>query len=352
MLFITGLCGQKCFYCPVNEAKYGHDLVYANEWKLANPDDPKELLEEARLCNAKGAGITGGDPLCNIKRCAEYIVLLKKTFGKLFHIHLYTPLKLVTQERLKALFDAGLDEIRFHPDLDDETFWKRMDLALAYDWKIGVEIPAVPGYEEKTRRMIDFIASKVSFLNLNELELSDTAAAHYKLTSMGYKPVDDVSYGVKGSKEMALSMLEYARNKGLVGHYCTAKLKDKVQVGKRIALRAKNVALPYDKRTPEGTLVRGVVYLASFKPDVGYREKLKTVDAAVVGKSLEVLKGKLLGLGIKADNLNLDMVKYRVIVPPGIIRSHATRIKKLGYVPAIVEEYPTFDAFEVEIEFF
>ena len=82
VLFITGLCGQKCFYCPVNEAKYGPDLVYANEWKLANPDDPKELLEEARLCNAKGAGITGGDPLCNIKRCAEYIVLLKKTFGK------------------------------------------------------------------------------------------------------------------------------------------------------------------------------------------------------------------------------------------------------------------------------
>ena len=32
-----------CFYCPINEKKYGQDVVYANEWKIEDPKDPKEL---------------------------------------------------------------------------------------------------------------------------------------------------------------------------------------------------------------------------------------------------------------------------------------------------------------------
>lgn len=350
-MFITGLCGQKCFYCPVNEAKYGHDVVYANEWKLADPADPREMIEEARLCHAKGAGITGGDPLCNTKRCVEYITLLKKTFGERFHIHLYTPLKLVTAERLQMLYDAGLDEIRFHPDLDDESLWDNLSLARKFDWTIGVEIPAVPGYEDKTRKLIDFICDKVSFINLNELERSDTSAAHYKLDSMDFEIDDEGSYGVIGSRKMALEMLEYARNKGLAGHYCTAKLKDRVQMGQRLVQRAKNVALPYDKQTSEGMLIRGIVYLAEIKPDAGYREKLKKADSGSLGKKLEKAKSDLVAMGIKEDNIFVDLKKMRLILPAGNVRSHAARMKKEGLVPAIVEEYPTEDGFEVEIEF-
>ena len=81
VLFITGMCAQKCWYCPIGEQKYGHDVVFANEWKLDNPNDPVELLEEARLTKATGAGITGGDPLARIDRCVQYITLLKKEFG-------------------------------------------------------------------------------------------------------------------------------------------------------------------------------------------------------------------------------------------------------------------------------
>ncbi|MEK6849294.1 MAG: radical SAM protein, partial [Nanoarchaeota archaeon] len=147
VLFITGMCAQKCWYCPIGENKYGHDVVFANEWKLDNPNDPVELLEEAKLTKATGAGITGGDPLARVDRCVQYITLLKKEFGKDFHIHLYTPLKLVSKENLTKLFKAGLDEIRFHPDLDDKTLWNRIDLAKPFSWTVGLEIPAIPGYE-------------------------------------------------------------------------------------------------------------------------------------------------------------------------------------------------------------
>jgi organic radical activating enzyme len=125
VLFITGLCTQRCFYCPVSEKKFGHDVVFANEWQIQDPANPMEMFQEAELTQAKGAGITGGDPLVKLDRCVQYIKLLKDKYGKQFHIHLYTPPKLVTKEALQKLYDAGLDEIRFHPNLKDDKDWHK-----------------------------------------------------------------------------------------------------------------------------------------------------------------------------------------------------------------------------------
>ncbi len=348
VLFITGLCAQKCFYCPVSEHKYGKDVVYANEWKVEDINNPKEMLEEARLTEAEGAGITGGDPLVNVDRCVQYIKILKQRYGKKFHIHLYTPLKLVNEERLQKLYDAGLDEIRFHPDLDDDSLWQKIELAKKYDWSIGVEIPAVPGYLEKTKKLIDYIADKVEFLNLNELERSDTTAEHYKLDLMGFKTRDDISYGVAGSEETALELLDYAKTKGLIGHYCTAKLKDAVQLRTRIQKRAENAALSTDAITDEGTLVRGVAYLPELAPGFGYHEKIKTVKKEEIMPKLLELKEKLKKKGI---NATIDEKKFRLLLSEKQARNKKEEIKQLGLKPAIVEEYPTADATEVDIEF-
>lgn len=353
VLFITGVCGQRCFYCPISELKFGADVAYANEWKIADPDDPKELIEEARLTCACGAGITGGDPLCNVNRCCAYIRLLKKEFGREFHIHLYTPLKLVTAENLKMLFEAGLDEIRFHPDLDDSSLWEKIELAKKYPWDIGVEIPAVPGYEDKIAAMIDFVAGKVSFLNLNELELSDTSVAHYALVDRGYKTKDLQSYGAFGSAECALAMVEYAARKGLKAHYCTAKLKDCVQVKKRLERRAEQVALRFDEKTEDGTLVRGCAYLPEMKPGAGYHQKLKSADSVKLISGLKEKRKELLTL-LKgsAESVVVDEKKLRLLLDPKLVKKQAKKIRQAGLEPARVEEYPTQDGFEVDVEFF
>ncbi|MBI5397974.1 radical SAM protein [Candidatus Woesearchaeota archaeon] len=350
VLFITGLCSQRCFYCPVSEHKFGHDVVYANEWKIKNPDDPVELFEEARLTEATGAGITGGDPLAKVDRCIDYIKQLKRRFGKNFHIHLYTPLKLVTEEKLQKLYAAGLDEIRFHPDLDDNALWPRLKLARKFGWNVGVEIPAIPGYEEKTKRLIDYIADKVDFLNINELERSDTKTAHFKLDAMRFVQKDDISYGIRGSQEMALEMLAYAKSKGLRMHFCTAKLKDAVQMTSRLQRRSKHIALPCDEHTDEGLLVRGCIYLERLSPGEGYREKLKAADNDSVLKELREAKQKIQALA-KTD-VFVDESKLRLLLPPKVVKKNALLFRKrLRLVPAIVEEYPTVDAFEVEIDF-
>src|SRR3990172_8582645 len=60
VLFVTGLCSYHCFYCPVSDEKMYRDVVFADEKRVERDED---VLEEARAIRAKGAGITGGDPL-------------------------------------------------------------------------------------------------------------------------------------------------------------------------------------------------------------------------------------------------------------------------------------------------
>src|SRR5205807_942977 len=109
VLFVTGICSFHCFYCPVSDEKMDKDVVFADEKRVTRDED---VLEEARAIRATGAGITGGDPLDAVERTCRYIRLLRGEFGPGFHTHLYT--MSTDPDKIRALADAGLDEIRFH----------------------------------------------------------------------------------------------------------------------------------------------------------------------------------------------------------------------------------------------
>jgi len=347
VLFITGLCGQRCSYCPVSEKKFSHDDVYANEWKIKNL---KELVKEIELTSAKGCGITGGDPLVKTDRTCSYIKFLKKKYGKKFHVHLYTPFKLVTKDKLDKLSKAGLDEIRFHPDIDSDKDWHKIELALNYGWDVGLEIPSLPDKLKETKKLLDYFADKVKFINLNELEFSDTTVSHYKMKK-SYKTKNTTSYGAKGSDIVAKKIIEYANKKKyqLSVYYCTAFLKDRTQMGNRIKRRAKKVAKEYDEITDEGMIIRGAIYLPELQPGVGYREKLKSANKSSILKKLVYAKEQM----VKKTNLGLidiDEIKLRLTLSVEAVKEFSDDIKSLGLAPAIVEEYPTHDAVEVEID--
>ena len=59
VLFVTGLCPRQCYFCPISDKKYKKDVIYADEWPVTNIH---QIIEEAKLIDAKGAGFTGGDP--------------------------------------------------------------------------------------------------------------------------------------------------------------------------------------------------------------------------------------------------------------------------------------------------
>lgn len=339
VLFITGLCPRKCFYCPVSEKKMYKDVIYANEKPVT---DYKEIIEEAKICEAEGAGITGGDPLATLDKTLELIKLLKKEFGN-FHIHLYTSFDLVTEKIIDQLKQAGLDEIRFHPDLKDKKLWKKIDLVKGIIK--GIEIPVIPDYKEETIKVIEFFKDKVDFFNLNELETADTPN---NKVSEKYETKDDISYGIKGSEEFALEILEEYPSLNI--HYCTAKLKDSVQMMNRLMLRAKNVKKKIDILTPEATLIRGAIYTE--KPSFNYREKLLEINKKEELKKLKEIRNTIsIKLKINKQDLIIDEQKYRILTSKKIVRRYQNEIKNFHLIPAIVEELATYDSFEIELDF-
>jgi hypothetical protein len=250
---------------------------------------------------------------------------------------------LITEEKLKRLYDSGLDEIRIHPCITDKKDWDKIELVRKFDWNVGVEIPVIPNLEKETKELIDYFNDKIDFLNMNELEISDTNAN--EIVKLGFTPKDEMSYGVKGSEELALKLLGYCLAKNINVHYCTTKLKDKVQLANRIIRRAKNVANDFDKVDEEGIITRGALYLDELKPSFGYRKKLEAADRKEIIKKLKDAKKKL------RFRSKLDEVKLRLICSQGDAENHSDEIKKQGLIPAVVEEYPTWDAVEITVTF-
>ncbi len=346
VLFATGICPRHCFYCPVSEKKHQKDVVYANEWKISSD---KDMIEECILTEAKGSGITGGDPLARLPRVLKYIGMLKKKFGKNFHIHLYTPPDLLSIPTLKKLYSAGLDEIRVHPDIFSNKLWHKVDLLKKFKWSVGMEIPVLPDAEKQLSNLIFNMIGKVDFINLNELEISDTNAQN--LVGRGYFPKDKISYGVKGCDKLAKKLMKKFGDKIPI-HYCTCKLKDKVQMANRIKIRAKNVAKKFDIVTNEGMLIRGAIYLPKILPGFDYEKRLLKVNNIITLKKLNKTKNELAkNFKIPKNLLDVDEKRYRLLTNIGVVEHLAKVLKKMNLVPAIVEEYPTWDAIQLDITF-
>jgi len=325
--FVTGICPRRCYYCPISDKKYGKDNVYANERPVANIN---QVIEEAKLCDAKGAGFTGGDPLCKLFRTTFSIRQLKKKFGKKFHIHLYTSFDLVNETDLAKLYRAGLDEIRFHADINNNKLWSRIELARKFDWYVGVEIPVIPGKLKEIKKLIDYFHDKIDFLNLNELEIADNRMS--KLAKLGFLTKSRISYAVKGSEETALKLMKYIEKKKykLNVHYCTAKLKDKVQLGERIKRRARNIKKKYDIVDEEGLLIRGAIY----------------------GRDLiKIRKGLMKEFDIPSDLIEVDKDKKRLLTGAWIVDELKKELKKKNLKIVVIKEYPTYDRLEVESDF-
>lgn len=356
VLFMTGLCPASCFFCPLSPEKKMKDVACANERELEGTVEEQiaQMIEEAKASKATGAGVTGGDPLARLDRTCAFIKALKKEFGKGFHVHLYTPLILVNETTMRRLYEAGLDEIRFHPSLSSDKFWPRMKLALKYPWTIGMEIPVLPDKVPETKRLIDYAANEhiISFLNLNELEISELTIDTFH--KRGYEIVRRDSYAIKGSREAARKLMLYAQQHKLPVHFCTTKLKDRVQMGNRVIRRAENERQPFDVVDEEGLLTRGAIYL-NYPPKFSYKKTLKAITPEERLAEEIRLREILVWLreqGMPADAGLVDMHRLRLVLGAEALNDIARPLKRRfpKATCAIITEWPTSDAFIVEMD--
>ena len=326
VLLVTGKCGKGCFYCPLSNAKKDQDCFFADEMPL---DGIEGALEEAKLIRAHGTGITGGDPLLAMERTEKAIKMLKDSFGEEHHIHIYTAT--LDTEKIEKLVNAGLDELRYHPRPKDwgDIEGDRARLARVLDMPInvGVEIPSLPDMLDNMTMLAGYLDEMgVLFLNINELEYSE--GNYQALLGKGYVVEEDTSAAMHGSREAAMSVLEFAEEEGMAlsVHYCSSSFKEGVQLRNRLIRRADTIARQMDVVTDDGTILKGVVEIGGLPPQEALR---KIVDILHVDEEL----------------VSIDADKKRIEVAPWVLEKGS---KKLPFDCFIVEEYPTWDRLEVE----
>ncbi|HET6403342.1 MAG TPA: radical SAM protein [Candidatus Thermoplasmatota archaeon] len=336
VLFLTGVCHYKCFYCPISTEKRMSRDAWANERRLDFSDEAaalQGLADEVRSLGAKGTGITGGDPLYDPERTVKLIRFLKAEFGPKHHIHLYTQIPFDIKW-LRAMQEAGLDELRFHPP--DET-WPDPDAYPQYTrlwlaaremekeglWDVGFEVPCIPGSQEQMWGLVQWLDRHgFTFLNVNEMEFSETN--YEQLLARGYRIKDTETSRAMDSEEVAREVMRRASDAGVKTalHFCSSPFKDRVQLRQRLARQAARVAKPYEVATEDGTLVRGVIECPDPK---GLAEEMAA--AFEIEPSL---------YEVKAD---------RVLVAPWLLEQFADEVPYPAYFS---EAYPTATALEVE----
>jgi len=310
----------------LSSEKRGKDVFFANERRVA---DIAEVLDEACLMDALGTGITGGDPLVALERTVESINSLKKHFGQGHHIHLYT--STARPDRIRKVAKAGLDEIRFHPPLERWTtletseYRDALRLSKRLGMAAGMELPVIPG------RGADLVAAvafadrmELDFVNLNELEFSETNWRSLRALGFDVRQDDEISSGVEGSESLAKDILRLETDVPL--HYCSAAFKDGIQLRRRIMRRARNIRKPHEVLTRDGTLIKGVIET----------EFVAATAAYIINR-----------FGVPGNLLWGDNHKGRLEVAPWVLEEIADEMDLPSY---IVEEYPTADRLEVERE--
>ncbi len=251
VIFLTGICYEKCYYCPISSVRRNKDVMYVNEEKA---ETFNEVLREIYEMKALGASITGGEPLIYPQRVIRIIKFLKNVLGENFHIHLYTIGKHLARELLAKLYNEGLDEIRFH--VRDWRVLKNVELAIKHTGlDVGIEVPVIPGLKKYYFKLIrEAEKLGVKFINLNEMEF--TESNEVELRRRGFKLKKDSYVAVEGSEELAIEILKWSscNTEKITIHYCSVAYKDKVQTRRRLLRKAQEIAKPYEEITREGLL--------------------------------------------------------------------------------------------------
>jgi pyruvate formate-lyase activating enzyme-like uncharacterized protein len=338
VLFVTGLCDSSCYYCPLSQSKAGQDVVFADEMPVS---DNSDILLEAKAIRSEGAGISGGDPLCQLERTLEYIQLLKTEFGPDFHTHLYTSQTDISEADLQQLKIAGLDEIRFHPQTDD---WSGIERAIQSELVVGIEVPALPGKKDNLIQVAKRAEEMgVSFLNINELESSETNFE--SLVSLGMKLTSMESASIEGSASTAVEVLDWASDnvQKLSVHFCSARFKDAIQMRKRLERRLEQTIRDFEERDDtDPLLVLGVVRAR-------HGSQLTASELKSIYHELETQ------FEVPSTLLNLDEERKRIEIASwilediaGELRATLTDITDLEI--GIAFEYPTWDRLQTMFE--
>ena len=223
----TNKCNLKCKFCY----DYGEtdDIPPIGEgmWEIGGTKFYEKDIDLLLSVQQKPTGISYVylEPFMEIEK---YYSVIKKFSDAQIYQHLYTNGTLATEETLKALGEAGLDEIRFNlgaSDCSDKVI-ENIRIAKKYIKNVGIETPMTPeffkSFFKKKQAILD---TKLDFINCAELHLNENNIYNYNGENMYISRLGYIS--PIWSRELTLKFMKIAdeENWDLAVHDCSNHTK-------------------------------------------------------------------------------------------------------------------------------
>jgi pyruvate formate-lyase activating enzyme-like uncharacterized protein len=223
----TNKCNIECKFCY----NYGglEDIPPVGEgmWEIGGTKFYEKDIDLLLSIHQKPTGVAYVylEPFMEIEK---YYSVIKKFSDAGIYQHLYTNGILATEDTLKALGEAGLDEIRFNLGASNcsNKVIENIGIAKKYIENVGIETPMTPEFFEaffkKKQAILD---TKFDFINCAELHLNENNIDNYYGENMysarhGYiSPI--------WSRELTLKFMKIAdeENWDLAVHDCSNNTK-------------------------------------------------------------------------------------------------------------------------------
>ena len=223
----TNKCNLKCKFCY----DYGEmdDIPPIGEgmWEIGGTKFYEKDIDLLLSTQQRPTGISYVylEPFMEIEK---YYPVIKKFSDAQIYQHLYTNGTLATEETLKALGEAGLDEIRFNlgaSDCSDKVI-ENIGIAKKYIKNVGIETPMTPeffkAFFKKKQAILD---TKLDFINCAELHLNENNIYNYNGENMYIARLGYIS--PIWSRELTLKFMKIADEEkwNLVVHDCSNHTK-------------------------------------------------------------------------------------------------------------------------------
>lgn len=189
----TNKCNVQCPFCYNYGELHCQPPIGDGLWEIGGTKFYEEDIPLLLSLHQRPTGIAYVylEPFMEIEKYYGIISLFRKAG---VHQHMYTNGTLCTEENLRALGEAGLDELRFNLGASNcaDKVIDSIATAKKYIPKVGIETPMTPDFfEQFQQKKACILATGLDFINCAELHLNPNNIGNYEgapmyMTRLGY----------------------------------------------------------------------------------------------------------------------------------------------------------------------
>ncbi len=182
----TNKCNLECKFCYNYGQLDDSAPIGENMWEIGGTKFYEKDIDLLLSIQQKPTGIAYVylEPFMEIEK---YYSVIKKFSDAGIYQHLYTNGTLATEETLKALGEAGLNEIRFNLGASycSDKVIQNIGLAKKYIKHVGIETPMTPEFFETFfKKKEAILGTGLDFINCAELHLNENNIYNYEEENM------------------------------------------------------------------------------------------------------------------------------------------------------------------------